>query len=484
MSEKECFERLEELISDEDRTVTYKLLSRECKIHVNLAKQYLCKFAEEKKSEIKNLHSTYFVAGYVHREKNNLFKLFVVTENNLKDAKKSLSEVTSCHIFSVGKGKRDEWGLFRDDSHYNVILENNHSYSAIKNSNVEIKPTVLSKATNEQNNGLQKETKVVPKASVSFFKCVANNSNVQKNEQDQQSESNNVANNADTSEVETPQTSSSTIKQKSEKPQKSNTLASLWQKNEDKMKNVKDGNSKPDAKAKPHQETKLVPKNSIMNMFSKQAEKKTENNSKKSSTLQSTNTSDETDCSKEKLFSDCKSVELPKPKEEIQSSKPISQKRKSSQKQSKTSSKQKKGNQSDDEFEQKKKRKRICTFDDSDSESESEEAKDKAQRSLWEPEEPLETVSSVQPATPASDDSEELIPPTPPVVSKGKKKVWKTVQKTFEEDGFLVTKQDKELVSEDDEDPIPQNVKNKEASKPNQFTYRKQASLTSFFKQK
>ncbi|PRD37411.1 UNVERIFIED_CONTAM: Pold3 [Trichonephila clavipes] len=471
MSQNECFERLEELIMDEDRTVTYKLLSRECKIHVNLAKQYLHEFAEKQKSEIKNLHSTYFVAGYGNGGKGN-----------------------------------DEWGLFRDDQHYNATLENNHNYSAIKNSNVEIKSPVLSKATNEQSNGLKKEAKVplVPKVyimndyqfpgiqncvtdscpkSASFFKNVAKNSVEQKNNQDHHTE-NNVDNNADSTEVEKTKTSSPAKKQKSEKSQKSNTLASMWQKNEDKMKDVKEINSKSDAKPKA-KETKPVAKNSIMNMFSKQAEKKAENNSKKSSVSHSTDTSNKTESTKEKLVSDIKPVELPKPKEEAHSSKPTSQKRKSSPRQSKTSSKQKNENKSDDESgPKKKKHRRICTFDDSDSESESEEAKDRAQRSLWEPEDPLEAVSSIQPATPASDDSEELIPPTPPVVSKGKKKVWKTIQKTFEEDGFLVTKQEKELVCEDDEDPTPQNIKNKEDSKPNPFTYRKQASLTSFFKQK
>ncbi|GFY59619.1 hypothetical protein TNIN_337181 [Trichonephila inaurata madagascariensis] len=482
MSQNECFERLEELIMDEDRTVTYKLLSRECKIHVNLAKQYLHEFAEKQKSEIKNLHSTYFVAGYGNGGKGNVFKLFVVSQNNLEDIKKSLSEVTSCHIFSVGRGKRDEWGLFRDDQHYNATLENNHNYSAIKNSNVEIKSPVLSKATNEQSNGLKKEAKapLVPKVSASFFKNVSKNSVEQKNNQDHHTE-NNVDNNADSTEVEKSKTCSPAKKQKSEKSQKPNTLASMWQKNEDKMKDVKDINSKSDAKPKA-KETKPVAKNSIMNMFSKQAEKKAENNFKKSSVSHSTDTSDKTESTKEKLVSDTKPVEVPKPKEEAHSSKPTSQKRKSSPRQSKTSSKLKNENKSDDESgPKKKKHRRICTFDDSDSESESEEAKDRAQRKLWEPEDPLEAVSSIQPATPASDDSEELIPPTPPVVSKGKKKVWKTIQKTFEEDGFLVTKQEKELVSEDDEDPVPQNIK---ASKPNPFTYRKQASLTSFFKQK
>ncbi|GFU19789.1 hypothetical protein NPIL_629601 [Nephila pilipes] len=492
MSREACFERLEELISDESRTATYKLLSRECKIHVNLAKQFLQEFADKQKSEIANLHITYFVAGYAKEEKGSPLKLYVVPQNNLDNIKKNLSEVTSCHIFSVGIGKRDEWGLYRDDHPYNATLENNLLYSAIKQSNIEIKSPVLSRATNGQSNGLKKETKVpiVKKEGASFFKNIAKDSVVQKN--DKQAESNNVEGSTDSTESNSITDSNevgksktnSTEKQKPEKSHKPNTLASMWQKNEDKMKDI---NSKSDGKAKTKlpQETKSVPKNNIMSMFSKQAGKKIENNSKKISTLQSTNTSDKTNSSKDIPVSDSKSVELSKPKEEMKSSKTISQKRKSSQKQSKTSSKLKNENISDEKFEpRKKKHKRICTFDDSDSESESEEAQNKAQRSLWEPEDPLEAVSSVPPATPASDDSEELIPPTPPFVSKGKKKVWKTVQKTFEEDGFLVTKQDKELVSEDDEDPIPQKIKNKEVNKPNQFTYRKQASLTSFFKQK
>lgn len=62
------------------------------------------------------------------------------------------------------------------------------------------------------------------------------------------------------------------------------------------------------------------------------------------------------------------------------------------------------------------------------------EEKEKAQRSFFLPEEPMDAA----PATPVTDD-EEPIPPTPPVINvKGKAKIWKTVQKTYEdEEGFF-----------------------------------------------
>ncbi|CAL1262536.1 unnamed protein product [Larinioides sclopetarius] len=377
---------------------------------------------------------------------------------------------------------------------HNRNEEECRNYTVIKHPNIEIKAPVLSKT-----NGVKKEAKAdIPKKGSSFFKNVASNSI--KNDKSEPSENSDNKGAGKAVENSKSKTQSPVKKSNSEsKAQKPTTLASLWQKSEDKSK--KNESSKPDGKGKTKspQETKQMPKSNILSMFSKQAEKKADSSSKKSSLVsESSKTTVESVSSKEKFSTESESPHKTEKTKERKSSKSSSDKKKKvlPQRSSKSSTvdvstvstKHKNNEESDDEFQSKRvKRRRICVDPAfySESSEEEEEEQDRAQRSLLSPEEPMETETPAKPATPESDD-EEPIPPTPPVVStKGKKKVWKTVQKTFEdEEGFFVTKQEKVLVSEDDEDPVPQSSKSKEVNKPNQFVYRKQASLTSFFKQK
>ncbi|KAF8792515.1 DNA polymerase delta subunit 3 like protein [Argiope bruennichi] len=480
MTREEYFEKLEQLILDESEMVTYKIASRELKISVNEAKQYLQEFLDNHNSE--NLTATYFLSGISKKEPGNPLKVYVVYKNNLEKFKESLSEVTSCHVYCVCKAvKADEGILYNLDVPYNENEEDNRNYAVIKQPNIEMKAPVLSKMTN----GIKKEVKaaIPQKMGASFFKNVASNSS-KNNENTEPSES------IGTKEAAKPVESSKTktqspvkISNSESKPQKLNTLASMWQKSENKSKKGENPKADGKGKTKSPQETKQMPKNNILSMFSKQSEKKIDNSSKKSPSV--SETVEESGSSKE-IFSKSESPIKTEKLNEAKSSKPSSDKKKKiNQRQTKVS-KHKKDDESDDEFQPKKKKhRRICTFDDSESESESEEIQDRVQRNFLSPEKPMEIETPAKSATPPSDD-EEPIPPTPPVISnKGKKKVWKTVQKTFEdEDGFFVTKQEKVLVSEDDEDPVPHSSKSKEVNKSNQFTYRKQASLTSFFKQK
>ncbi|XP_054717693.1 DNA polymerase delta subunit 3-like [Uloborus diversus] len=229
---------------------------------------------------------------------------------------------------------------------------------------------------------------------------------------------------------------------------------------------------------------KSVGKNNIMSMFSKQAEKN----------VLSMKKIDSPPSAKEetiipKIETEEKSLPTISKKSNSQNTK-SSQKRKSSERQLNKKSKHKRDSDSEEEMQPKKKKqhRRICTFEDSDSDSENEEMQDKAQRNV------LNSPDEIFTAAVASDDSEESIPPTPPVHNavKIKGKVWKTVQKTYQDDdGFFVTKKEKELVtaSEDsDEDPLKiSNVKEVPAKKsPSKtvHTAKKQASLTNYFNRK
>ncbi|GIY94309.1 DNA polymerase delta subunit 3 [Caerostris extrusa] len=101
MNHETCIEKLEQFVLDEYRIVTYKVLSRELNIHVNEAKQYLQEFLEKQKSENVSLNVMYFLAGVIE----NGIKIFVVPEKDLEKTKNSLSEITSCHIYSISKKK-------------------------------------------------------------------------------------------------------------------------------------------------------------------------------------------------------------------------------------------------------------------------------------------------------------------------------------------------------------------------------------------
>ena len=60
-------ENLEEWIEEEDLVVTYKYISRNLKVHVNVAKQMLYNFVDSRKSSGSKLGVVYLVSGLVPR---------------------------------------------------------------------------------------------------------------------------------------------------------------------------------------------------------------------------------------------------------------------------------------------------------------------------------------------------------------------------------------------------------------------------------
>ena len=60
-------ENLEEWIEEEDLVVTYKYISRNLKVHVNVAKQMLYNFVASRKSSESKLGVVYLVSGLVPR---------------------------------------------------------------------------------------------------------------------------------------------------------------------------------------------------------------------------------------------------------------------------------------------------------------------------------------------------------------------------------------------------------------------------------
>lgn len=100
-------ENLEEWILEEDKVVTYKLLSRALKCHVNVAKQMLFNFVtEQKEKRNSELGIVYLVSGNVKSlGEDSKLKVVLVEERNLEEEIKKFEKVLSRHIYSVQKSK-------------------------------------------------------------------------------------------------------------------------------------------------------------------------------------------------------------------------------------------------------------------------------------------------------------------------------------------------------------------------------------------
>lgn len=470
MSSNETTEKIEQLVFDENKIVTYKLLSSELSVHVNKAKQLLNEYITDHCVRGNNdLNVYYAVSGFQKYNGQKIHKLAVVSKNELEEIKKGFSALSSIHIYSIQKSSSlDECALYTSDYLLANSSDEPNVFSAIRHPNLQIK-----------------ENRVLR----------------------------NVESNSDNKKTTVESQAARKTEQKPVPAQKTNALFSAWQKKEQKNKTLKEQNGLPPAALKnddntapeknsrsPLKASKVADKgnkNNIMNMFSKQAVKSTSKantqNSEKS--VSQNNISNETE-KEEKLKQKPKEEEGERARhiEAVSKKKETSRKKRQKQKRSHEISE----DDSDDEWEKpKKKRKRIvAAFSDSDSESE-EEKKDRAQRNLMDSESPVKIESNG-----IEEDEEEPIPPTPeeePLPSalvtsatNGKGKKLKTVSKTFQdEDGFLVTRKVKEYVTDsegsDNEAASHVKVPPKAAPKPDikkNFVNKKQSSLMSFFKQK
>jgi len=100
-------ENLEEWVLEDDKVVTYKYLSKNLKVHVNVAKQMLFNFVQSQKNK---LGVVYLLSGLVtcdHGDNSADFgtqqKVVLVKEADLDRVKAKFAEMLSQHIYSVQK---------------------------------------------------------------------------------------------------------------------------------------------------------------------------------------------------------------------------------------------------------------------------------------------------------------------------------------------------------------------------------------------
>ncbi|XP_035636847.1 DNA polymerase delta subunit 3 [Oncorhynchus keta] len=128
-------DNIDEFVNDQNKIVTYKWLSLTLGVHVNLAKQMLFHYLDQKRKEgSARLHATYLVSGKFVENGTTSHKVSVVREDQLEDAKSKMSLTVSVHVYSVQKAVlKDSGPLYSAD--YDTVKENLRNcsrYSAIR----------------------------------------------------------------------------------------------------------------------------------------------------------------------------------------------------------------------------------------------------------------------------------------------------------------------------------------------------------------
>ncbi|KAL2729406.1 DNA polymerase delta subunit 3-like [Vespula squamosa] len=98
-------------VYDNDKAVTYKWLSKELEVHVNVAKQVLWEFWQRHQDE-NNIESTVMLIGNL---KSGGMRVEVVKQSNLDAAKDKFNNIISEHLYSIQKSIPDLDSLFMND---------------------------------------------------------------------------------------------------------------------------------------------------------------------------------------------------------------------------------------------------------------------------------------------------------------------------------------------------------------------------------
>ncbi|KAL7844233.1 hypothetical protein SRHO_G00227720 [Serrasalmus rhombeus] len=128
-------DNIDEYVNDQNKIVTYKWLSLTLGVHVNIAKQMLYHYLEQRRKERSGttLHATYLVSGKCSENGNVCHKVSVVREDQLEDTKSKLEKTISVHVYSIQKAElKDSSPLYSTD--YDAVkenLKNCNKYSAI-----------------------------------------------------------------------------------------------------------------------------------------------------------------------------------------------------------------------------------------------------------------------------------------------------------------------------------------------------------------
>nr|XP_033340286.1 DNA polymerase delta subunit 3-like [Megalopta genalis] len=411
-------ETVDEYIFDNDKLVTYKWLSKELEVHVNIAKQILWEFWQQKKDE-KTFDCTFLLMGTL---KDGGIRIEVIKEKDLAPAKDKFTAIISEHIYSLQKALPDiqTLGLAEDgDVKYSGIkfLENN-------------------KRSAEEMHAIRWGAAAAEIPSVSHEQTSAPEVNKEK-------------------EGKSPEKKLDDVNKNDQKKGFNN----LFGKAVNKQKSPPSALFSKSEKTNSSKQTKQSPKKD-MSKSSKRNTQKGGLNSFLQQVKNEVKPEHSVSSEPEKITN---SVVKESVREKITSEKQTNQKK---------STRGKKRNRSKDINTNIKRRKRIAIQSDSSEESGSSD----------------ENEENI----PSSPSPEKVLPvkklsPSPPKVKHedGKRRVLKMVDKTFEEDGFLVTKKVHvyESCSEEEPEVVPKkSVPPESHPEPKGKRSTKQTTLMNFFK--
>ncbi|KAK3276456.1 hypothetical protein CYMTET_15473, partial [Cymbomonas tetramitiformis] len=97
MTKTDFLERLDELVSEELKVISYKWASREFALPSNLAKQLLFQYASEKG---KGVQAVYLLSGWTKGEAPR-HTIQLIRDNKVDECKAALGTITGLHVYSV-----------------------------------------------------------------------------------------------------------------------------------------------------------------------------------------------------------------------------------------------------------------------------------------------------------------------------------------------------------------------------------------------
>ncbi|XP_071645844.1 uncharacterized protein [Temnothorax longispinosus] len=459
----EHLEALAGHVFDNDKLVTYKWLSKELHVHVNIAKQILWEFYQ--KYQNNNIECTYLLIGLL---KDKGMRVEVVKESDVPKAKEKFSKIMSEHLYSVHKPLADLELLASSGS-------GDINYSAIK--------CDACKERSDEEMQLLRWGTAAKKAMENTTNSKSTNSmNPSKTERNSMTAKKNGFNNLFNmaGRSKSPEKPKSSFQERDRDSMKKDNL---WKK-KDSVKN-KDSTEKDQAlmeetKELIEKEKDTVEKDKNFVQKDKDSAEKTKNSTEKNKGSKTTSTakkvSPQSNSVKKgslnnffgKLTSPSKSIEVTSSEKKNHNAKEEFTEEKMSKEKKKLQGK--KRNRSKETDEGAKKRKRIVIQNDS---SDSEVQSDIEMEEL---------VPETEPEILAKPKS-----PSPPRIKheNGKRKVLKLVNKTYKEGEYIVTKKEHVYVScSEDEEEKEEEMRRKEkkAEAKIEKVKKKQSTLTDFFK--
>ena len=463
-------ETLKSFIHDDDKLVTYKWLSKEFEIHVNVAKNILEKYWTKHKNE-KNIVATFLLMGQLN---DNSIRIEVVKESNLNGAKCKFTNVFCEHIYSLQKSLEDiellafagngdlSYSAVKCDDKYIRNSEEIDSLRYVGNAktskntekvndkNEKVKSDFKEKSSNES-----KPHDKINKTKNQPLKEKTNNERKEKNDKN-----------------ESKNNESKEIKEAKEKKDEIDSEIKKTALEKKSSATNKTSNSKVNKVSKNPVQSK---QSGFKNLFGKVPSKPTSLKPKESSTEDSQKDLADVKNKVEKTNTSPKNEEK-RINKEIEQPLSTPQNHSNSKDETKLKSKPinvKRGKKRDRSQEKNasSKRKRIIVADSS--EEESERSSNEEELAMEVEEEPPKKVKQRSPSPPAKKRE------------NGKLMIRKTLDKTFkDEDGYLVTKRVHIYEAADESDEVIEEVKKQEEpQKPKPLeTKKKQTTLMNFFK--